>query len=148
MKGFFNEFKKFIARGNVLDLAVAVVMGNAFGKIVTSLVNDIIMPLVGTIIGQNFSELTVTINGSPIAYGQFIQAIIDFLIIAFCIFCFTKLINNINKKAEKMKDEIETKLGKKKEEKEEKKEEPKDSDETKLLKEIRDLLKEQKKSAK
>ncbi len=122
MKKFFSEFKEFVSKGNVLDLAVAVVMGSAFSKIVSSLVDDIIMPLFGIIVGQNFATLSVDINGSLLMYGAFIQAIIDFLIIAFCIFLFTKMINKLKKK-------------------EEKKEEAKKKDEVVLLEEIRDLLK-------
>jgi large conductance mechanosensitive channel len=122
VKKFFSEFKEFVSKGNVLDLAVAVVMGSAFGKIVSSLVNNIIMPLFGILVGQNFAKLSVKINGSPLAYGLFIQAVIDFLIIAFFIFIFTKIINRFKKK-------------------EEKKEEKKKSDEVILLEEIRDLLK-------
>ena len=122
MKKFFKEFKEFVSKGNVLDLAVAVVMGSAFGKIVSSLVDNIIMPLFGILVGQNFASLSVDVNGSPLAYGLFIQAVVDFIIIAFCIFLFTKAINKFKKK-------------------EEKKEEPKKSDEVVLLEEIRDLLK-------
>lgn len=122
MKKLFKEFKEFVSKGNVLDLAVAVVMGSAFGKIVFSLVDNIIMPLFGILVGQNFASLSVDINGSPLAYGLFIQAVVDFIIIAFWIFLFTKAINKFKKK-------------------EEKKEEPKKSDEVVLLEEIRDLLK-------
>lgn len=129
MKAFFDDFKKFIARGNVLDLAVAVIMGGAFGKIVTSLVGDIIMPLIGIIIGKNFTNLSITIHGSVITYGTFIQNVVDFLIISFCIFTFTRILNKITAKKEK--------------EEEKKKEKPKKSDDTILLEEIRDLLKEQ-----
>jgi len=127
MKKFFKEFKDFASKGNVVELAIAVVIGAAFGKIVTSLVDDIIMPLFGTLVGKNFASLTVEINGSYIAYGAFIQAIVDFLIIAFCVFLFTKLINKFKKKEEK------------------KAEAPKKSDEVLLLEEIRDLLKKQNK---
>ncbi len=130
MKKFFKEFKTFIAKGNVVDLAVAVIIGGAFGKIVTSLVSDIIMPLIGIILGKTFSELSVTINGSVITYGAFIQNVVDFLIIALCVFTFTKIINAITSKFEK--------------EKEEKKEEKKKSDEVVLLEQIRDLLKKEK----
>ena len=122
MKKFFKEFKEFVSKGNVLDLAVAVVMGSAFGKIVSSLVDNIIMPLFGILVGQNFASLSVDINGSPLAYRLFIQAVVDFIIIAFWIFLFTKAINKFKKK-------------------EEKKEEPKKNDEVVLLEEIRDLLK-------
>ena len=110
-----------------MELAIAVVIGAAFGKIVTSLVDDIIMPLVGILVGKNFASLTLELNGSYIAYGAFIQAIVDFLIIAFCVFLFTKLINKFKKKEEK------------------KAEAPKKSDEVVLLEEIRDLLKKSKK---
>ncbi len=122
MKKFFSEFKEFISKGNVVDLAVAVIIGAAFGKIVTSLVDNIIMPLFGILVGQNFASLYVDINGSPLAYGLFIQAVVDFLIIAFFVFLFTKAMNKFKKK-------------------EEKKEEPKKSEEVLLLEEIRDLLK-------
>ena len=122
MKGLMKEFKEFVSKGNVLDLAIAVVMGGAFSKIVSSLVDDIIMPLLGIIVGKNFGNLYVDLNGSILTYGAFIQAIVDFVIIAFCIFLFTKAINKFKKK-------------------EEKKEEAKKSDETVLLEEIRDLLK-------
>jgi len=136
MKNFFKEFKEFISRGNVIDLAVAVIIGAAFGKIVSSLVEDIIMPLLGIIVGKNFSDLYVDINGSPLMYGKFIQAIIDFLIVAFCIFVFTKIINTVKKK-------VDAKI-KRDEDKE--KEKPKKSDEVVLLEEIRDLLKKEKSS--
>ncbi len=129
-KGFFAEFKTFIKRGNVMDLAVAVVIGGAFGKIVTSLVNDIIMPLVGIIIGgHNFTSLSLTIGTASINYGTFIQNIIDFLIVAFCIFVVMKIVNKflIKEKKEDAKAE---------------KAEP--SEEVKLLTEIRDLLKKKK----
>lgn len=129
MKNFFNEFKKFIARGNVMDLAIAVIMGGAFGKIVTSLVNDILMPLIGILIGQNFSTLSVNVNGAVITYGAFIQNIVDFLIIAFCIFIITKVLNKFMKKKEEAKPAAK-------------------SDEVKLLEEIRDLLKNEKKNSK
>ena len=131
MKNFFEEFKKFIARGNVMDLAVAVIMGGAFGKIVTSLVNDILMPLIGIIIGQNFNSLSVTLHGSTITYGIFIQNIVDFLIISFCIFIMTKILNKFVKKKEKEEQKA-----------------PAKSDEVKLLEEIRDLLKKEKNSSK
>ena len=136
MKNFFKEFKEFISRGNVIDLAVAVIIGASFGKIVSSLVEDIVMPLLGIIVGKNFSDLYVDINGSPLMYGKFIQAIIDFLIVAFCIFVFTKIINKIKKKVDE----------KIKRDQEKEKEKPKKSDEVVLLEEIRDLLKKEKSS--
>ena len=128
-KGLFEEFKTFIKRGNVIDLAVGVVIGGAFSTIVSSLVNDIIMPLVGIIIwGYDFTGLSLKVKDASINYGSFIQNIINFLIIAFCIFI---LVNVINKFLHKAKEE-------------EKKEEPKKSDEVILLEEIRDLLKNKK----
>ena len=82
-----GEFKKFISKGNVVDMAVGVIIGGSFGKIVTSLVNDIITPIIGIIIGGiDFSNLSIQINEAKIMYGNFIQTIIDFLIIAICIF--------------------------------------------------------------
>ena len=132
MKNFFEEFKKFISRGNVFDLAIAVVMGGAFSDIVTSLVNNIIMPLVGILVGQTFSNLSIELNGSVITYGVFIQNVVNFLIIALCIFTTTKIANKIAKKLEESK----------KKEKEEAKEEKKEDENILLLKEIRDLLKE------
>lgn len=132
-----KEFKEFISKGNVVDLAVGVIIGSAFGKIVTSLVNDIIMPLIGVIIGGiNFTNLSIKIGESVIAYGVFIQNVIDFLIIAACIFIFVKFINKL------------TSLNKVEVKKEEKKEEPKIADDVKLLTEIRDLLKKQNTSSK
>mgnify|MGYP000185324279 FL=1 len=131
---FLGEFKTFISRGNVLDLAVGVVVGGAFSKIVSSLVNDIITPLIGIIIGgRDFSSLSISIGDAKIAYGSFIQNIIDFLIIAFCIFIFIKFINKLFvKKHEEKKNEP-----------------PKKSEEVVLLEEIRDLLKkDNKKSSK
>ena len=88
-----KEFREFIAKGNVLDLAVAVIMGGAFGLIVASLVEDILMPIIGTIVGKNFTELMVTVNGADIMYGKFIQAVVNFLIIAFVIFLVIKAYN-------------------------------------------------------
>ena len=94
-----KEFKAFIMRGNVMDLAVAVIIGGAFGKIVSSLVNDIIMPLVGLIIGGiDFSGLAFTLDKANITYGNFINNIIDFIIIALVIFLMIKGIDNLKKK--------------------------------------------------
>ena len=137
VNNFISEFKIFISRGNVIDLAVGVIVGGAFSKIVTSLVNDILTPFIGILIGgKDLSNLSLKIGDANIAYGAFIQNIIDFLIIAFCIFIFIKFINRIFLKS-------------KEEKKEEKKDEPpKKSDEVILLEEIRDLLKKQKKSSK
>ena len=99
MKNIIKEFKDFINKGNVVDLAVGVIIGTAFSKIVTSLVNDMIMPLIGVIIGGlNFSNLSITIKEANIMYGSFIQNILDFLIIALCVFIFVKLINKLSRK--------------------------------------------------
>ncbi len=127
-----KEFKQFISRGNVLDMAVGVIIGSAFGKIVTSLVDNILMPLIGIIIGGiDFTSLSIKINEATINYGIFIQSVIDFLIIAACIFFITKVIN----KLENIKQKEEKKETKKKEE-------------ILLLEEIRDLLKEKTKKDK
>ena len=104
----FDEFKAFVMRGNVVDLAVGVIIGGAFGKIVTSLVNDIFMPIIGMILGNvDFSSLEIKL-GEPvegaeqaaIRYGAFIQEIVNFLIIALCIFMVIKVINKLQKKKE------------------------------------------------
>lgn len=106
MKGFLNEFKDFAMKGNVLDLAVGVVMGSAFGTIVTSLVEKIIMPLVGIIVGGvNIVDLSVKVGNATLGYGAFLQAIINFLIIAFSIFLFVKAINTATSKFKKAKEE-------------------------------------------
>ena len=130
MKEFLKEFKQFISKGNVIDLAVAVVIGNAFNTIITSLVNDIIMPLVGIIIGGiDFTDIKLTIGSEAILFGNFIQNVVNFLIIAFSIFVVIKIFNKLARKREK----------------EEKKEEAKKkADDIVLLEEIRDLLKENK----
>lgn len=95
MKNFVNEFKTFAMKGNVIDLAVAVVIGTAFGKIVSSLVENIITPLIGLLMGgKNFSGLEVTIGKASVQYGQFIQSVIDFLIVAVVIFLVVKAINH------------------------------------------------------
>ncbi|NMA50269.1 MAG: large conductance mechanosensitive channel protein MscL [Mollicutes bacterium] len=92
-----KEFKEFIARGNVLDLAVGVIIGGAFGKIVSSLVNHIIMPIIGIILGGiNFSSLYIRVKDATIYYGAFIQNIIDFIIIAICVFVIVKSVNNLS----------------------------------------------------
>ena len=104
----FDEFKAFVMRGNVVDMAVGVIIGGAFGKIVTSLVNDIFMPIIGVLIGNvNFSDLQIKL-GEPlegaeqaaIKYGMFIQEVVNFLIIALCIFMAIKVINKLQKKKE------------------------------------------------
>jgi len=121
-----KEFKEFISKGNVIDMAVGVIIGSAFGKIVTSIVNDILMPLIGIIIGGiDFTGLKWEVKGATIAYGTFIQNIIDFLIIAVCIFVLIKIISKFNKKEEPKKEPAPIVIDEKVE----------------LLKEIRDLLK-------
>ncbi len=123
--GFIKEFKEFAMKGNVMDMAVGVIIGGAFGKIVSSLVDDVLMPLIGTITGGvDFTNLAIKVGDAELKYGTFIQNIIDFLIIAFCIFLMIKGMNKLNKKKE-----------------EEPAAEPEPSNEEKLLGEIRDLLK-------
>ena len=123
-KGLVDEFKTFIKRGNVIDLAVGVIIGSAFSSIVSSLVDDILMPLLGIVLGgYDFSELSIKIGQSTIKYGMFIQNIINFLIIAFCVFIFVKTLN----KLEHNKEEINKEKVK--------------SEEVVLLTEIRNLLK-------
>jgi large conductance mechanosensitive channel len=96
-----KEFKEFVMRGNVLDLAVAVIIGGAFGKIIGSLVNDILMPLIGLVMGGvNFAELSFTVGAAVVAWGAFVQAIVDFVIIAFVIFLIVKSANATKKKEE------------------------------------------------
>jgi large conductance mechanosensitive channel len=91
-----KEFKEFAMRGNVMDLAIAVIIGGAFGKIVTSLVNDILMPLIGLVLGGiNFSEQAFTVRAAVIKWGAFVQSIIDFLIVAFVIFLIIRAINRL-----------------------------------------------------
>ena len=108
MKKLLEEFKAFVMRGNVVDMAVGVIIATAFGKIVASLVNDIFMPIIGVLIGNmNFSDLQIKL-GTPvegveqvaIRYGAFIQEVINFLIIAFCIFVFIKVVTSLQKKKE------------------------------------------------
>lgn len=127
MKNVIKEFKAFIERGSVIDLAVGVVIGGAFSSIVTSLVNDIIMPLIGIIIGGiDFTGLSFKVGSAYVKYGNFIQNVINFLIIAFALFLLVKGINKLSHKEEP------------------KKEESKKSDEVILLEEIRDVLKKEK----
>lgn len=108
MKALMSEFKKFISRGNVVDMAVGVIMGSTFTKIVTSLVNDVMMPAIGMLIGgtsfENFKYViepaTETAAESAIYYGKFIQTIVDFLLVAIVVFMIVKLINSLHKKEE------------------------------------------------
>ncbi len=135
-KFMLKEFKAFISRGNVVDLAVGVIVGGAFGKIVTSLVNDILMPIIGILLGGiDFTNLTITIKDATITYGLFIQNVIDFLIVAFCVFLFVKVINNLSKlghKSDKKKDNVREQVV---------------ETELSILKEIRDELTKQNKKA-
>lgn len=125
-----KEFKEFISKGNVMDLAVGVVIGSAFGKIVSSLVDNIIMPLVGMLIGGiDFSSLSIKLGNAKILYGVFLQNVVDFLIVAFCLFMVVKFMNKLNKIKDKVKKQ------------EEKKEEAKKDPNLEVLEEIRDLLK-------
>lgn len=139
MKKFLTEFKEFAMKGNVIDMAVGVIIGGAFGKIVTSLVNDIIMPAISVITGGiNFRDLKwilepakmaadgITVEAAEVAvsYGMFIQNIVDFLIIAFCIFVAIRMMSKLKKKKEEAPAPA-----------------PQPSNEEKLLVEIRDLLK-------
>ncbi len=128
-----KEFKEFIKRGNVLDLAVGVIIGGAFQKIVSSLVDNILMPLLGLVIGGvDFTNLSIKVLNAEVKYGLFIQNVIDFLIVAFCVFLLVKAINKIMEKAIK------------KEKEQKKAEEKKEDEQVLLLKEIRDLLKKKK----
>lgn len=137
MKKFFKEFREFIEKGNAFDLAVGVVIGGAFSKIVSSLVDDIIMPVLGVIVGGiDFSNLTIDFGNASIKYGSFLQNVVDFLIVAFCIFIVIRSINSIKSRVQKLEEKR-----KKEEKKEEIKEEVVKSDEVLLLEEIRNLLK-------
>lgn len=143
MSKFLNEFKEFAMRGNVLDMAVGVIIGGAFGKIVSSVVDDVIMPPIGWLIGGvNFADLKLTLPTVQVAgeefktatinYGSFLQTCFDFLIVAFCIFMLIKAVNKLAKKKEEPKEPEAQKA-------------PEPSAEEKLLMEIRDLLKSQQK---
>lgn len=127
MKNFVQEFKAFAMRGNVVDLAVAVVIGTAFGKIVTSLVENIVTPLIGVLLGGvNFTTLSFTLGKAVVKYGVFIQSIFDFVVIALAIFVAIKALSRLQKKEEAAPEA-------------EKVVEP--TEEVKLLREIRDSLK-------
>lgn len=129
MKKFLQEFKAFAMRGNVMDLAVGVIIGGAFSAITTSLINDIIMPFIGIFVSQaSFADLTLQVGGAVISYGNFIQAVINFLIMALVVFCMVKAVNRLSRKKEEAPPPP-----------------PAPSAEEKLLTEIRDLLKEQQK---
>ena len=129
--GFISEFKEFAMKGNVMDMAVGVIIGGAFGKIVSSLVDDVLMPLVGMLTGNvDFTNLAFQIGegeeAAVLKYGNFIQNTVDFLIVAFCIFLMLKGINKLNRKKEEPAPEPEA---------------PKGPTQEELLAEIRDLLK-------
>lgn len=129
-----KEFKQFIQRGNVLDLAVGVIIGGAFSNIVTSLVNNIFTPIIGILFGGvDFSEISLAIGSERIMVGAFIQSVFDFFVTAICIFIIIKVVNTINNDIKKhKKQEVKEELVKK-------------SEDILLLEEIRDLLKEKKK---
>ena len=132
--GFISEFKEFAMKGNVMDMAVGVIIGAAFGKIVSSMVDDILMPLVGMVTGNvDFTSLAFQIGegeeAAVLKYGNFIQNTVDFIIVAFCIFLMLKAINKLNRKKEEPAPAPEA---------------PKGPTQEELLAEIRDLLKEKK----
>lgn len=95
-----KEFKEFAMKGSIVDLAVAVIIGGAFGAIITAFTDKILMPIIGSFLGQSFDSLSAVINGVPVQYGAFIQAIVNFLIIAFCLFLLIKAMNSSKKKEE------------------------------------------------
>ena len=129
MKKFIEEFKQFIARGSVMDMAVGVIIGGAFNAITTSLINDIIMPVLGIFTGSiSFAEQSVTIQGAVITYGNFIQAVVNFLIMALVVFCMIKAMNRLHRTKEAPSAQPPAP--------------PEPTPEEKLLTEIRDLLKE------
>lgn len=99
--GFFAEFKTFIARGNVMDMAVGVIIGGAFSNITNSLINDIVMPVLGVFTSSvSFADLALEVGPAVITYGNFIQAVLNFLIMAFVVFCLVKALNSFHKKKE------------------------------------------------
>ncbi len=131
----WNEFKQFAMKGNILDLAIGVIIGGAFGKIVTSLVNDLLMPIFGLILGGlDFSGLHIKIGDAVIRYGAFVQSVVDFLIVGWSIFLFIRILDRLKKKETQAKAEEAAATVV----------EP--SNEEKLLAEIRDLLKQQNKA--
>ena len=136
MQGVWNEFKTFAVKGNALDMAVGVIIGSAFGKIISSIVNDIFMPAIGLLLGDiDFSSLQIQIGEASIRYGAFIMSVVDFLIIAFCLFLMVKAINRITATTNSLvKSEVEV-------EAETEDLPPPVSKEEALLTEIRDLLK-------
>ena len=123
--GIIGEFKEFISHGNVLDLAVGVIIGAAFQNLVTSLTNNLISPILGCLTEADFSSFSLKIGNLNLKYGAFLTDVINFLIMAFVVFLIVKFMNKLVRKEEEKAEE----------------EAPKESDEAKLLKEIRDLLK-------
>ncbi len=131
-KGFFAEFKEFVSRGSVLDMAVGIIVGSAFTAIVSSLVNDVITPAIGKLIGGiDLSALKIVLTEAAgdapevaILYGAFLQSVVNFLLVSFCVFLFVRGVNRLRRKKDDAKPAA-----------------PKPSDEVKLLTEIRDLLK-------
>lgn len=95
-----KEFKQFILKGNIMDLAIALIIGAAFGKIITALVDNILMPIIGSFIGKSFTTLVTTVNGVEVKYGLFLQAVLDFIIIALVVFIMIKAMNKMKKKQE------------------------------------------------
>ena len=93
-----RDFKEFAMKGNVVDLAIAVIIGAAFGRIVSALVDNILMPIIGSILGQNFESLAATVNGVEVKYGLFIQRTVDFILIAFVLFLIIRVMNSVRKK--------------------------------------------------
>ena len=140
-----DEFKKFIMQGNIVDMAVGVIIGGAFGKIVTSLVNDILMPLIGILIGGiDFTKLHITVLDAQIMYGSFIQQVIDFLIVSICIFIFLKIIAKLESKFKKTNSKADEENKNEEAQVTAENKEKDISEEIKLLTEIRDLLKDDK----
>lgn len=142
MKKFWKEFKEFALKGNMIDMAVGIMIGGAFSGLVTALVNDIMSPLISLIIGKtDMSKLNVTFaNGTVISIGSFIQSLIDFFIMALCIFLMVKAITRLKTSIEL----AEKKLLKQKEEEKAEEKEPELSAEAKLLTEIKELLEKKK----
>ena len=128
MKKFISEFKEFAIKGNMLDLAIGVIIGGAFNTVVKSIVDDVIMPFVGILLGgKDFSQLSLKIGEAQIKYGMLIQNLVNFLIIAFCLFIIVKAINSLKRKKEVVEEKVE---------------EAKKAEDIALLEEIRDYLKE------
>lgn len=128
MKKFISEFKEFAIKGNMLDLAIGVIIGGAFNTVVKSIVDDVIMPFVGILLGgKDFSQLSLKIGEAQIKYGMLIQNLVNFFIIAFCLFIVVKAINSLKRKKEVVEEKVE---------------EAKKAEDIALLEEIRDCLKE------